>query len=88
MKKQKVEKPMSQIHYILAAMDNIIECNWYKYEKKMNHIDTKNICHGAGNMPFFEINPAGSIAAHWKYDSITVLKKCTCPYNNTKIKKY
>ena len=35
-----------------------------QYEKKMNHKNTKNSCHGAGNMPFFEINHAGSIVAH------------------------
>ena len=30
----------------------------------MNHQNTKNTCHGAGNVQFFEINHAGSIAAH------------------------
>ena len=34
----------------------------------MNHKNTENSCHGAGNMSFFEVNHAGSIAAHWKYD--------------------
>ena len=37
----------------------------------MNNESTENSCHDAGNMPLFEINHAGSIAAHWKYDSIT-----------------
>ena len=37
----------------------------------MNHKNTENACHSAGNMPFFEINHADSIAALWKYDSIT-----------------
>ena len=37
----------------------------------MNHKNTDNTCHSAGNMQFFEINYAGSIAAHWKYDSVT-----------------
>ena len=32
--------------------------------------NTVNTSHGAENMQFFEINHAGSIAAHWKYDSI------------------
>ena len=36
----------------------------------MNHKNNENPFHGAGNMPFFEINHADSIAAHWKYDSI------------------
>ena len=31
---------------------------------KKNHKNTENVCHGAGNMPFFEINHAGSIAVH------------------------
>ena len=48
-----------------------IECKWYKYEKKINHKNAENSNHSAGNMQFFEINHAGSIAAHWKYDSIT-----------------
>ena len=30
----------------------------------MNHKNTENSCHGTENMPFFEINHAGSIAAH------------------------
>ena len=37
----------------------------------MNHKNTENSCHGAGNMPFFKTNHVGSIAAHWKYDLIT-----------------
>ena len=37
----------------------------------MNHKNNKNSCHDAENMPLFEINHTGSIAAHWKYDSIT-----------------
>ena len=30
----------------------------------MNHKNTENTWHGAGNIPLFEINHAGSIAAH------------------------
>ena len=30
----------------------------------MNHTNSENTCHSAGNMQFFEINNAGSIAAH------------------------
>ena len=39
--------------------------------KQMNYKNTESTCHSAGNMQFFEINHAGSYAAHWKYDSIT-----------------
>ena len=58
-------------NYDLLKRSYIIECKWYKHEKKMNHKNTENSCHVAGNMPFFEINRAGSIAVLWKFDSIT-----------------
>ena len=34
----------------------------------MNHKNTENSWHGAGTMPFFGINHAGSSAANLKYD--------------------
>ena len=37
----------------------------------MNHKNAEKTCLGAGNMSFFEINHAGIIDTHWKYDSIT-----------------
>ena len=36
----------------------------------MKHKNNENLCLGPGNMPSFEINHVGSIAALWKYDSI------------------
>ena len=50
--------------HALQKLKDFIECKWYKYGKKVNHKNTENSCHGAGNVPFFEINHAGIIAAH------------------------
>ena len=39
----------------LQKLRDLIECKWYKFEKKMNHKNTENTCHGAVNMPFFDM---------------------------------
>ena len=44
-------------------LKNLIECKSYKYEKKMNHKTIHAMVQEISNMPFFEINDAGSIVA-------------------------
>ena len=53
----------------------------------MNHKNTENTCHIAGNMPFFETNHELAVLLHTE-NTIQLLKKCTYPYYNIKIKKY